>query len=109
MCWVCNPSCGKCKPPIQIVKCPACGAHNLVSIKNCKKCRATLPEQIRQPAIMCHYSGLKCVNPCGRHQDTPKDGMAKLCNRNTPPSSSNNNAADEMVVPKNSMNLRQEK
>jgi hypothetical protein len=35
--------------------------------------------------------------------------MAKLCNRNTPPSSSNNNAADEMAVPKNSMNLRQEK
>jgi hypothetical protein len=85
MCWVCNPSCGKCKPPIQIVKCPGCGAHNLANSKNCKKCRSNLPEPVEQSAIRCQYSGMMCANPCNRHQGIPKDGVVRPCNRNTPP------------------------
>ncbi|HEY3423643.1 MAG TPA: hypothetical protein VGL27_02510 [Negativicutes bacterium] len=85
MCWVCNPSCGKCKPPIQIVKCPGCGVHNLADIRNCKKCRAVLPARVEQSTTMCLYSGMMCANPCNKHQEVTKDGVIMPCTWNTPP------------------------
>ncbi|MBP2652762.1 MAG: hypothetical protein H6Q73_331 [Firmicutes bacterium] len=84
MCWVCNPFCGKCKPPLRIIRCPVCNAHNFANWKICKKCGAVLPERT---AVMCSYSGLPCVNPCDKHKISPKDGVQKPCKWNTPPKS----------------------
>lgn len=44
-CWVCVPSCEKCKP--KKVLCPNCGAENLFHAVTCATCAAPLPEEAR--------------------------------------------------------------
>ncbi|MBP2645810.1 MAG: hypothetical protein H6Q75_1250 [Firmicutes bacterium] len=85
MCWVCNPFCGKCKPPLRIIKCSACKAHNFATEKVCKKCGAVLPELPERPPVLCAYSGLLCVNPCDKHKQAPVNGVQRPCRWNTPP------------------------
>jgi len=92
MCWICNPSCGKCKPPIQIVKCLACRAHNLANRKTCKKCGTALPERVEGPAVMCSHSGMMCTNPCNKHKIIPKDGVVMPCSWNTLPGRKSDNS-----------------
>jgi hypothetical protein len=89
-CWVCNPYCGKCKPPMpKPLKCAVCGKHYLpdVNAKKCIKCGADLPEfePIKKVTVKCTYSGLLCANPCNRHKAIPEGGVTKPCLRNTPP------------------------
>jgi hypothetical protein len=85
MCLICNPLCGRCKPPILIIKCPTCGAYNLANLANCKRCGAILPEQAEGPAIKCLYSGMMCVHPCNRHKIVPQHRAVIPCRWNTPP------------------------
>lgn len=53
MCWICNPVCGRCKPPIQVIQCPACSSPSFVSMIKCRKCGAVLPEQVEGAADLC--------------------------------------------------------
>lgn len=44
-CWICNPYCGRCKPPMpKPVKCTHCGKHTIPDSidPKCKKCGARL-------------------------------------------------------------------
>ncbi|MBP2649238.1 MAG: hypothetical protein H6Q74_63 [Firmicutes bacterium] len=85
MCWVCNPFCGKCKPPLKIIKCSVCNANNLSNGEKCNKCGANLPELPEGPAVLCAYSGQICTNPCDKHKKAPIRGEPRPCRWNTPP------------------------
>lgn len=81
---ICNPYCGKCKPPKQRpMECPICGKLNNIELDLCKKCGAPVPK-IDYSTGICSYTGLKCVKPCGRYAIVPKEGLA-LCKFNIPP------------------------
>lgn len=88
-CVVCNPYCGKCKPPKQKpVKCPACGKYNFLDLMEdtkCIRCRADLPIPPKPAIVKCLYSGLMCANPCKKHTKAYKDGSFMPCSNNTPP------------------------
>ena len=68
-CLVCNPFCGRCKPPKPLpAKCPACGAYNFQQPEKCRVCSAVLPEPPKPVPVMCLYIGEMCANPCQKHK-----------------------------------------
>lgn len=87
-CGMCNPFCGKCKPPMERgLQCPQCGRYYFPEFLQemiCKRCGAVLPERgERQPAF-CNYSGMMCAKPCARHKVISRDGIYRPCAYNTP-------------------------
>jgi hypothetical protein len=81
-CWVCNPFCGKCKPPVIRLQCPECSKYyfpELSKEKQCKKCGTVLPEWIPPQAIWCAYIEQMCAKPCGRYSVTPEDDVFRPC------------------------------
>jgi hypothetical protein len=85
MCWVCNPYCGRCKPPQPKPRqCSECGAYQLDPQKEkCKKCGGILPAHKPPPIVNCGYSGLVCANPCGKARKSADE--YQICKQNTPP------------------------
>lgn len=87
-CWVCNPFCGQCKPPVVRLQCPACGKYYFPEItyeKMCKKCGSDLPEYVARPAVWCAFIEQMCAKPCERHQVSPEDGGVRPCAFHTLP------------------------
>lgn len=86
---VCNPYCGKCRPPLERpLVCPECETLNYPErgeTEFCKKCGARLPEREIRPVIRCSRSGLVCANPCGMNSVLPEDGGLAACTLVTPP------------------------
>lgn len=93
-CQLCNPVCGKCQPtPRKIGNCPTCKTCNIYARDEvlsgnptlCKKCGADLSEQVIPKALLCNFSGLVCVYPCGRSVgEIPRFGY-QTCMMNTAP------------------------
>lgn len=87
-CGICNPFCGKCKPPMERgLICPSCGRYYFPEFMNeliCKRCGKELPGREVRKAEFCNYSGLMCAKPCARHKVISKDGTYRLCKYNTP-------------------------
>ena len=72
---VCNPYCGRCKPPREpLLHCPACKAIN-DPLKGefglCKRCGAALPPRKLPEAAYCNRVGAMCANPCGQRDKEP--------------------------------------
>ena len=85
-CWVCNPFCGKCKPPIKKLQCPVCGKLNfpeLMKENTCSKCGAVLPE-IKEERVWCTFIQQICINPCGKKNAVPADDEPRICEHHTP-------------------------
>ena len=97
-CWVCNPFCGKCKPPIIRKQCPECGRFYFPEMSpeiKCKKCGAELPEYIPSPPVWCAFIAQMCAKPCERYTLTSDDGIYKPCAFHTlPQANTQPNAAD---------------
>lgn len=94
-CWICNPMCGRCKPPAyKSGTCPECGTMTLFDkavIKQggplpCKKCGVDLSEDVRPKVVKCNYSGLLCAYPCGNSTASKHEYGDQRCEMNTPPS-----------------------
>ena len=91
-CMICNPICGKCKPPERrMVVCPECEKLSLFEKhdifdgekKLCPRCGTEVTELLRIEPITCKYSGLICAYPCGRSTDDSR-GVFLPCMSNTP-------------------------
>lgn len=70
---VCNPYCGKCKPPREpLLICSQCETTNdpeQGEFGFCKACGAQLPpRQVPEP-IFCAIVDEMCARPCGRGKD----------------------------------------
>jgi len=92
--WVCDPLCGRCKPPRQkALHCPGCGAYNVFDIRiqvapparHCTGCGLDVTGLATPQTVECTYSGLLCANPCGRHARETEGERHRTCERNTPP------------------------
>lgn len=87
-CGICNPFCGKCKPPMERgLQCPNCGRFYFPEFSPdliCKRCGTELPGRPERKPAFCHYSGLVCAKPCVRHKIKDKDGVYRPCVYNTP-------------------------
>lgn len=72
---VCNPFCGKCKPPREpLLECPECKTMNdplRGDSELCKRCGAKLPPRKLPVPAFCTRVGEICVNPCGRKNGEP--------------------------------------
>lgn len=44
-CWVCNPSCEKCRP--KIIHCPQCGEADFLSDEKCRVCAYEFTDEDR--------------------------------------------------------------
>ncbi len=68
MCWMCNPYCGRCRPPKE--KPRSCSQCNKLCFDTerttCEKCGAELPPRIKPQPAECLYAGVVCANPCGK-------------------------------------------
>lgn len=93
-CWICNPMCGRCKPPAyKSVKCPECGALNIIQKADviertglaCKRCAHDLTEEVVPKPIRCKFSGLVCAYPCGKSVSGKEEYGNNKCEFNTPP------------------------
>ena len=84
---VCNPYCGRCKPPKEpLLTCTACGTDNdpeLGEYGVCKACGAPLPERTLPEPIMCLRINEMCAKPCGLGKVEPRVKTAK-CSYHTP-------------------------
>lgn len=85
---VCNPYCGKCKPPKERpVICENCGALNELAPDEpriCKKCGAMVPERVVPEPLLCKVIGEWCANPCKRGEEVPRLVSQKKCIYHTP-------------------------
>lgn len=67
---VCNPYCGKCKPPKEpLLECPSCKTMNDPTkgdYKTCRRCGASLPPRKLPVPAFCSRVDAMCANPCGR-------------------------------------------
>jgi hypothetical protein len=86
-CWVCNPICGKCKPPAKKAgSCNVCGFVTVfdktdIVLKQslcCKMCGADLSLLVVPAPVCCSYCGQWCAYPCGKGTGPePKIGLQK--------------------------------
>ena len=76
-CYVCNPQCGRCRPPRPApVKCPECGRLVFGGGICCTYCGACLPIQ---PSVFCEFAKRVCFVPCVRANETNSDGSENKC------------------------------
>lgn len=72
---VCNPYCGKCKPPKEpLLLCPGCGTMNDPTrgdYEHCRRCGTKLPERKLPVPAHCARVDAVCANPCGRKNGSP--------------------------------------
>ena len=90
-CWLCNPLCGRCKPPWRKCICPECGQAVLVEKKkylaadhiNCDSCGADVTDVIYVEPVKCGFSGWWCAYPCGKSKRDYSEEHGR-CTFNTP-------------------------
>lgn len=93
MCIVCNPMCGRCKPPLlKAVVCPEC--RKLLTFKKeealsdqqhiCPWCGYEVTSLVKIAPVKCQTSGKWCAYPCGNsHKSNGPEYID--CTDNTPP------------------------
>lgn len=91
-CFVCNPTCGKCRPPLKKAGfCPSCAGITLfdqaevLSKKRllCGTCKLDITDYVRPEPLICTFCGLPCAYPCGRAEEEPTLERG-LCGWRTP-------------------------
>ena len=76
-CYVCNPQCGRCRPPRPApAKCPDCGRLVFGGATRCVHCGAYLPNQ---SSIFCEFAKRTCFVPCVRASESSSDGIENKC------------------------------
>ena len=93
-CWICNPMCGRCRPPAyRSCTCAICGMLNIFPRQDvvrkeglfCKRCGADLASEVVPKVVRCKYSGLVCAYPCGNSTSSHREFGNAVCEMNTPP------------------------
>ena len=80
VCWICNPYCGKCRPPDpKPVTCAECGEFVMLERNDlwiCSRCGSDLP---RRKVYRCNWTGRECDIPCMRNVQANATGLLHAC------------------------------
>lgn len=84
---VCNPYCGRCKPPKEPLRvCPTCGAYDDSEHSEhgtCKECGGILPPRVLPQPLLCKRINQMCARPCKQGEKPPRTPVAS-CRYHTP-------------------------
>lgn len=83
-CYVCNPQCGRCRPPRRgMRRCPYCNVlampsddSDILGENVCPRCGRTLPEP---ESTKCEYTRRLCGIPCVRAVEEAESGLSEPC------------------------------
>lgn len=76
-CYVCNPQCGRCRPPRPAPeKCSECGKLVLGGMRVCTHCGSPMPAR---QAVFCKFTGRACFIPCVRANEFDPQNPKASC------------------------------